>query len=277
MILGLLGDPVETGWGAIFNRGAEPPSPDSLPTREAMLSLAADMRMGDMDMSGFRMAADGLHMVMTPATAPWTTREFVLTFVMWAVMMVGMMTPAATPLVFIYSQVGRQATRAGLPVAATAWFVGGYLSGWVAFALVATTLQWLLQRAAWLSADLATTSRLVGGCVLVAAGAYQWTSVKSRCLVQCQSPFAFIMRHGGFRQDATGALALGARHGLYCVGCCWALMALLFVGGVMNVSWVAGLSILVMAERVLPAGLSIARGVGAALCAVGLWWVVVSL
>ena len=107
--------------------------------------------------------------------------------------------------------------------------------------------------------------------MLIAAGLYQWTPLKDACLRQCQAPWRFIQRHGGFRPDARGALALGVRHGSYCIGCCWALMALLFVGGVMNVLWIAAIAILVLAEKVIPAGRVISRTAGAGLFAGGGW------
>src|SRR5262249_16390677 len=156
-----------------------------------------------------------------------------------AVMMVGMMTPSVAPLVLLYVRVGRQAERDRKPFAATGWFVTGYILAWTLFALIATAAQWALERAALLTPAMASANRLFGGVVLVAAGAYQWSQLKKACLAHCQSPFVFLQRHGGFRQDVMGSLSLGLRHGIYCVGCCWVLMTLLFVGGVMNLMWIA--------------------------------------
>ncbi|HMF22716.1 MAG TPA: DUF2182 domain-containing protein [Pseudolabrys sp.] len=238
--------------------------------------LAADMDMGDMDMSGFRIIPAGMGLMM-PATAPWNTVEFAFVFAMWAVMMIGMMTPSATPMILIYARVGRQAARQGTPLAASAYFAAGYLLSWIGFALVATSAQWALERAALLTPMMAGASDMFSGAVLVAAGFYQWTPLKDACLRQCQAPWLFIQRHGGFRSDASGALALGARHGAYCIGCCWALMALLFVGGVMNVLWIAAIAILVLAEKVIPAGRVISRIAGAGLFAGGAWVLVQAL
>ena len=238
--------------------------------------LAADMDMGDMDMSGFRIIPAGMGLMM-PATAPWNTVEFAFVFAMWAVMMIGMMTPSATPMIVIYARVGRQAARQGTPLAASAYFAAGYLLSWIGFALVATSAQWALERAALLTPMMAGASDMFSGAVLVAAGFYQWTPLKDACLRQCQAPWLFIQRHGGFRSDASGALALGARHGAYCIGCCWALMALLFVGGVMNVLWIAAIAILVLAEKVIPAGRVISRIAGAGLFAGGAWVLVQAL
>jgi predicted metal-binding membrane protein len=232
--------------------------------------LAADMEMGGMDMSGFRMIPAGMGLMM-PAYAPWTAMEFAFVFVMWAVMMIGMMTPSAAPRILIYARVGRQAAQQGRPLAASAYFVAGYLVAWIGFALVASLTQWALERSALLTPTMVGASDVFGGAVLIGAGVYQLTPLKDVCLRQCQAPWLFIQRHGGFRSDAPGALALGIRHGAYCIGCCWALMALLFVGGVMNVLWIAAIAILVLAEKVIPAGRAISRITGAGLFAAGGW------
>jgi predicted metal-binding membrane protein len=125
------------------------------------------------------------------------------------------------------------------PLGATAYFSIGYVLVWAAFSLFATLAQWALERAGLLDGPMASTSNILGGVILVAAGSCQWTRLKYACLTQCQSPFVFLIRHGGFRRDAPGALMLGLRHGAYCVGCSWMLMKLLFVFGVMNVLRIA--------------------------------------
>ena len=138
---------------------------------------------------------------------------------------------------WIAAWTSEQAIRqAWFPFAATAWFVGGYLLAWIAFSLAVTSAQWALERAALLTPTMASASNILGGVVLIVAGLYQWTPLKEACLLHCQSPLTFILRRGGFRSDpaAALALALGAPHGIYCIGCCWALMVLLFVGGVMS-------------------------------------------
>jgi predicted metal-binding membrane protein len=232
--------------------------------------LADDMEMGGMDMSGFRMIPTGMGL-MAPAAAPWKGIEFAFVFAMWAVMMIGMMTPSAAPMIMIYARVGRQTAREGKPLAASAYFVAGYLLAWIGFALLATSAQWALDRSGLLTPTMAGANDVFGGAVLIAAGLYQWTPLKDACLRHCQAPFWFIQRHGGFRAGARGALALGFRHGGYCIGCCWALMAVLFVGGVMNVVWIAALAILVLAEKVVPAGRALSRIAGAGLIAAGAW------
>jgi hypothetical protein len=163
---------------------------------------------------------------MAPTSAPWKAIEFAFVFAMWAVMMVGMMAPSAAPMILMYARVGRQGKAAGKPLAATGWFAAGYFLAWIGFSLAATLVQWAVERAALLDSRMASASNLFGGIVLIAAGVYQWTPLKDVCLVQCQTPLQFLMRHGGFRGDVPGCLLLGLRHGAYCVGCCWFLMAL---------------------------------------------------
>jgi predicted metal-binding membrane protein len=235
-----------------------------------VLWLAADMDMGGMEMTGFRMIPAGMG-IMAPTNAPWSAIEFAFVFAMWAVMMVGMMAPSAAPMILLYARVGRQGKSAGEPLAATTWFTAGYFLAWVSFSLVATFLQWGFERAALLDARMATASNVLGGIVLVAAGVYQWTPLKDVCLVQCRTPLQFLMRHGGFRGDVPGCVLLGLRHGAYCVGCCWVLMTLLFVGGVMNVLWIALLALLVLLEKLTPCGRWIARIAGVACVAAGVW------
>jgi predicted metal-binding membrane protein len=235
-----------------------------------ILWLAVDMGMGGMDMTGFRMIPAGIGL-MAPAFAPWQPIEFAYVFAMWAVMMVGMMTPSAASMILIYAQVGRQALAQGKPFAPTGWFVAGYLLAWTGFALIATAAQWGLDRVALLDPMMASASRTFGGLVLIAAGAYQWTPLKDKCLAQCQSPPVFIARQGGFRGGPRGSLQLGLRHGAYCIGCCWVLMALLFVGGVMNVLWIAAISAFVLIEKVVLAGRLISRVAGLGFIAAGAW------
>ena len=184
-------------------------------------------------------------------------------------MMVGMMTPSAVPMILMYARVGRQTE--GAPFAATVWFAAGYFVVWVAFALLATLVQCAFERSALLDSAMASTSSVVGGFLFVAAGSYQWTRLKDLCLTQCQRPFAFLMRHGGFRRDAPGSLMLGLRHGAYCVGCCWALMTLLLVAGVMNLFWIVLLASLIVLEKVTPLGRQIALLAGIVLIAAGAW------
>jgi predicted metal-binding membrane protein len=190
-------------------------------------------------------------------------------FFMWGVMMVGMMTPSVAPMILIYARVARHAGERGHVFAPTSWFGSGYLLAWAGFGGVATLLQWLLHEAALLTPMMAASDRILGAALLVAAGIYQWAPLKDSCLGYCRSPFQFIQDHGGFRSDRRGALLLGLKHGAYCIGCCWILMLLLFVGGVMNLLWVAALSAIVLAEKVLPAARVFSRCAGVVLILAG--------
>jgi predicted metal-binding membrane protein len=153
-----------------------------------VLWLAADMDMGGMDMGESRMVPAGMGL-MVPRIAPWSGMEFALVFAMWVVMMIGMMTPSAAPMILIYTRVGRQAAIANKPFAATGWFAAGYFLAWIGFALIATAAQWTLDRAALLDPMMASASNVLGGIVLIAAGMYQWTRLKDVCLAKCQSRF----------------------------------------------------------------------------------------
>jgi predicted metal-binding membrane protein len=235
-----------------------------------VLWLAADMDMDGMNMSGFRMVPAGIGM-MAPATAPWSGVEFIFVFVMWAVMMIGMMAPSAAPMILWYARVARQGEIVGKPLAATGWFAAGYFLAWAGFSLAATLVQWALDRGALLDDRMASANNLLGAVVLIVAGIYQWLPIKNACLSQCQTPFQFLISHGGFRSDVPGCLRLGLLHGIYCVGCCWVLMALLFVVGVMNVLWIALLALLVLLEKLTRWGRWIARVAGVVCIAAGTW------
>ncbi|ACP27228.1 putative membrane protein [Sinorhizobium fredii NGR234] len=223
----------------------------------------------DMDMGG-RTGIGPLDSLLGISPRPWGAAEAAFTLTMWVVMMVGMMLPSASPMILLYARVGRQSLRDGKPFASAGYFTGGYLMAWTGFALAATLGQWLIE-GALLTPSLGSANRVFSGIVLIVAGLYQWTPLKDACLTQCQAPIVFLQRHGGFRSDPRGALRLGFRHGLYCVGCCWALMALLFVGGIMNVLWIAAIAVFVLVEKLLPAGRLLSRTAGAALIAFGLW------
>jgi predicted metal-binding membrane protein len=231
----------------------------------------AGMDMSNMDGSNMGMAGMDMGAAVAPGFRAWALADFAFTFTMWAVMMVGMMTPSVAPMLLLYAGVGRKARADGRLIASTGWFFAGYLAVWVVFSLVATGAQWLLARLALLDPSMAAGSAVLGGLVLIAAGLYQWTPMKGVCLRQCQAPIAFLAGHGGFRSAPLGALRLGIDHGAYCLGCCWALMALLFVGGVMNVLWIAGIAILVLLEKTVPTGQLIPRVSGALMAAIGTW------
>jgi predicted metal-binding membrane protein len=227
--------------------------------------------MGPTDDASGGMAGMDMGTAMAPEFRPWAPADFAFTFAMWGIMMVGMMTPSVAPVVLLYAGVGRRAQQDGKPISATGWFFAGYILVWVGFSLAATGAQWLLTSLSLLSPAMTAVSNLVGGIVLVVAGIYQWTPFKAACLHQCQSPVAFLTSRGGFSASPLKAARLGFDHGLYCLGCCWALMALLFVGGVMNVLWIAGIAILVLLEKTLPWSPWLSRVAGAGLVLTGLW------
>jgi predicted metal-binding membrane protein len=234
-----------------------------------LFSLSQGMDMSDAAMAAMPGMPDMPGMDMSGAA--WSARLFLVNFVMWAVMMAGMMTPSAAPMILLYARVARQATVQGKPFASAGWFAGGYLLSWAVFSLVATDAQYLLDKAAYLTPSMSLASRRLGGLVFVVAGIYQWTPLKDACLRQCRAPLSFIQRHGGFKPDIGGSLRLGLQHGLYCVGCCWPLMALLFVGGIMNLAWVAALAVVVLIEKVAPGGPVVSRIAGFASLVAGVW------
>lgn len=233
--------------------------------------VAAGTGMPNMDMSGMDMGGADIAAAVAPGFRTWALTDFAFIFSMWAVMMVGMMTPSVAPMLLLYAGVGRKAQAEGRPIASTGWFFTGYLTAWIAFSIAAAGAQWLLASLALLDPSMATDSEILGGIVLIVAGLYQWTPIKGACLRQCQGPIAFLASHGGFRSAPLGALRLGIAHGVYCLGCCWALMALLFVGGVMNMLWIAGIAILVLLEKTVTTGQLIPRISGALMAAAGTW------
>lgn len=221
---------------------------------------------GTMDMGGMDMG--GMDMTTAPADPPMLT-TWGLGVGMWFTMMVAMMAPAATPVILLYARVRRSTGPQDGLVAHPGVFTTGYLVVWLAFSVLAATLQVLLQENRLVSPMLMSSqNRWLSVAVLVGAGLYQFTPVKNACLDRCRSPTDFLVRH--YRSGIGGALQLGMRHGADCVGCCWVLMALLFVGGVMNLAWIAALTLLVLAEKLAPAGPWIGRITGALLVAWGL-------
>jgi predicted metal-binding membrane protein len=187
---------------------------------------------------------------------------------MWAVMMVAMMVPSAVPMIQGFVAVNERRRNSSRPVIPVGVFVLGYIVAWTSFSAAAALAQWGLHRAALLSPMMVSTSPILSGGLLLAAGIFQWTPLKRACLRNCRSPLTFLM--SGWRDGTAGAFFMGLHHGAYCVGCCWALMVLLFVVGVMNLLWVAVIALFVIAEKVLPRGELIAHIAGVALVAVGI-------
>lgn len=190
------------------------------------------------------------------------TPSFGALLLMWWLMMLAMMLPSAAPAVLLYAQV-RQIRGRDVEIAASWIFLAGYLATWFVFSLVAALAQTLFT-----GPSMALDNRLLEAGVLVTAGAYQLTPLKSACLRECRAPAQFISQH--WRPGWDGAVRLGVRHGLYCLGCCWTLMALLFVGGIMNLVWVVGLTLAVAVEKLAPRGQIFGRAVGVALIGWGL-------
>ncbi|MGE5337550.1 MAG: DUF2182 domain-containing protein [Gemmatimonadota bacterium] len=197
-----------------------------------------------------------------------TTGAALMTFAMWSVMMVGMMLPSAAPAILLYAAMVRKNSERGNAVPAAWIFTSGYLVVWTAFSAAATLAQIGLQHAELLSMTMISASRGLSAAILLAAGIYQWLPLKYACLKKCRQPLEFFITR--WRSGRRGAFLMGAEHGLYCVGCCWALMLLLFVAGVMNLLWVALIAGFVLVEKLLPAGPITARFGGAALALAGL-------
>jgi predicted metal-binding membrane protein len=198
---------------------------------------------------------------------PWSGVELAFLFAMWAVMMVAMMTPSASPMILMFSAMNRRRAEQQAPVVRTGLFVAGYLIAWTTYSAAAATAQWLLHGLALVSPMMVSTSPYLGGGLLVAAGIFQWTPLKRACLTQCRSPLGFIMTE--WREGRLGALVMGLRHGVYCVGCCWVLMALLFVAGVMNLVWVGIIAAFVLIEKVVPVGERVGQVAGVILVLAG--------
>jgi predicted metal-binding membrane protein len=207
---------------------------------------------------------------MTMAMPPKGAADLVLLLVMWWIMMIGMMLPSAAPMILTFATVNARRRARAKPGVPTALFAAGYLLAWGGFSIAATLAQWGLESAALVSPmAMSVTSTRLGGVLFLAAGLYQLTPLKHACLVACRSPFDFVVNR--WRDGALGALRMGAEHGLSCLGCCWVLMALLFVFGAMNLVWVAVLAIAVLVEKLLPFGEWTARIGGLLLMGWGLW------
>ncbi len=216
--------------------------------------------MPDMDgMGGMAGSAAGRAMMQPMA---WTPGYGILVLAMWWVMMIAMMVPSAAPMVLLFAAVNRKQREAGNPYVPTAVFLSGYLAIWGLFSAAATSAQWGLE-AAGFSPMMAGTGGILGGAVLIAAGLYQVTPLKQACLRHCRGPIVFLTQH--WRPGRAGAWRMGLEHGAWCLGCCWVLMALLFVGGIMNVLWIGGLALYVLFEKTVPAGHWLAYAAGAAL------------
>jgi predicted metal-binding membrane protein len=197
----------------------------------------------------YPMNMDALFFAM-PMTSEWTYIDFSLLFLMWIVMMIAMMTPSVSPLILIFAMINRQRKQQERPFVNAAYLIAGYFLVWAAFSLVATALQWLLQLMSLLNSEMKTTNKILGGIILIATGIFQFTPLKQTCLAHCRSPLNFVLQH--WKEGKQGALKMGIENGFYCLGCCWMLMLLLFVTGIMNLLWVSIIAIFVLLEKILP-------------------------
>ena len=191
------------------------------------------------------------------------------TFWMWAVMMIAMMTPSAAPMVFIFSRVSRSRGNSEASSVGPMVFLLGYLALWTGFSALAAVAQAFLDQAKLLSSAGVSTSSALSGALLVAAGLYQFSPWKYVCLSKCRAPLGFLLTE--WRDGWSGAFLMGLRHGLYCVGCCWLVMTILFVAGVMNLAWIAALTAIVLAEKVFPFGRWVSKLTGAVAVCGGCW------
>jgi predicted metal-binding membrane protein len=210
---------------------------------------------------------------MAPAMfAPWTAADFALNLAIWWVMMPGMMLPSAAPMILTFATVNRRKRERGQPFVPTMVFTAGYLVAWGLFGVFATLADWALERTALISPMTGRLTPMLGAVLVITAGIYQLTPLKSVCLRHCRSPFDFVLNH--WRDGAPGALRMGLEHGLYCLGCCWFLMALMFAAGIMSLLWMAAIAVFILLEKLLPAGTWLARAGGVAMLGFGVYLLV---
>jgi predicted metal-binding membrane protein len=205
-----------------------------------------------------------------PYLQPWAVLDFLMLVVMWSVMMIAMMVPSTIPMVMMFTAVNRNKRQRNQAYVPTFIFTLGYLVAWIGFSLLASGAQWQLHTAGLLDPMMNSNSRLLSGIVLVLAGVYQWTPYKEACLRQCRTPLGFLMSE--WREGRAGALMMGVRHGLFCIGCCWALMLVLFAAGVMNMLWVLLIAVFVLLEKILSVARFIRIGSGLGLIVWGMYW-----
>ena len=217
----------------------------------------------------FRMGRDGSMMTMS---ADWNARYIVMMFIMWAVMMVGMMVPTAVRALMIYARIASQARERARPVASVWWFASGYIIAWTGFSVAATALQRGLDSLGVLSPMMTLSHGHLAAALLIFAGVYQLTPWKDVCLRHCQTPAAYLA--GRFGPGMRHGVGAGLAHGMYCLGCCWVLMLLLFVGGVMNLIWIAVITGFVLLEKLLPPRAYLSKLGGIGLIGTGVWMLI---
>ena len=211
-----------------------------------------------------------LAMLMMPMTSAWSAANVIAVFIMWSLMMMAMMLPSAAPMILLVANLNR---KKGTKLH-TLSFTGAYLVIWFFFSTAAVFVQWMLQHNGLMSAKMVSSSALLSGILLITVGVLQFSPLKSACLKHCRSPIGFLMTD--WRKGTKGAWVMGFRHGAYCLGCCYALMLLLFVGGVMNLAWVAALTLAVAVEKIFPQGERVAQFLGGGLILAGLLKIVLN-
>jgi len=236
-----------------------------LVTASAWLYTLAGIGM-HMSSDGIAGMAEGMRSMMT--AAHWSPSYAALVFLMWWIMMVAMMVPSAAPTILLFAAIHRRKHRHDRPYVPTGLLMAGYLAVWGLFSLVATLLQWRLELTGLVSSEMMTAGMALASVILLAAGLYQLTPLKRACLRHCRSPVAFVTAH--WRTGAAGAFRMGVVHGAFCVGCCWVLMGLLFIGGVMNPFWIGGVALYILLEKLVPHGHWLRRVSGVVLAGSGI-------
>jgi predicted metal-binding membrane protein len=218
---------------------------------------------------GWAMEHMDLVTMAMPSTGAWSPWDLLLVFAMWAVMMVAMMVPSVIPVLLTFATITRSLHGQGRVLVPLWVFLAGYLVLWSGFSLAATLAQWGFQSLALISPIMVSTSPLLSGLLLMMAGVYQWTPLKQACLRHCRSPLQFLLTY--WHEGSWGAFLMGLRHAFYCLGCCWLLMMLLFAVGVMNLGWIAVLSVFVLAEKIILRGFWLGKTGGIILMVWGGW------
>ena len=244
----------------------------TLPAWVYVIDLSFQMRDMMMDTSP---SMDMSPTPMMPNIQAWSVEDFLFNLTMWAVMMVAMMTPSATPMILTFAGLNRRRNPNENTGNKSVSFLAGYLIVWFSFSAIATLIQWGFHSLGLLSPELISVTPVIGAIILILAGIYQFTPLKYVCLSNCRTPVSFLATE--WRDGTSGALIMGLRHGLYCLGCCWTLMLLLLVTGVMNLLWVALIAGYVLVEKVTPAGQKISLAIGLFIFGWGVWLLIQAL
>ena len=211
------------------------------------------------------------HFISAHIAHTWQLNDLASHFIMWMVMMIAMMLPTAGPMILTFSFISRDRKQKEQPYVKTSIFVAGYLIVSIAYSLLVTLLQLWLQSNAVLTSVGTSNSYMFSGILLLAAGIFQWSKIKQACLRFCRNPFNFLIVN--WKENISGALHMGIKHGLLCTGCCWALMLLMFVGGVMNLLWMIVITAIILIEKVAPRGDIFAKAAGVAMAVTGIYFI----